>query len=123
MAVERHISEKPLKTIFSTALQQAESVPHRLEQVKIRRFHAIMLISRAPHRLGQRIGPVWRLPLSNGAVVPILRRKQRLLSFEDCVQLCFNPQGESLPSNQPQCSRVLNRAAAFEAVVFEREGG
>jgi tetratricopeptide (TPR) repeat protein len=32
---------------FQTALQQAESVPHRLEQAEIRRFHAMMLINRA----------------------------------------------------------------------------
>jgi hypothetical protein len=32
---------------FRTALQQAESVPHRLEQTEIRRFQAMMLIDRA----------------------------------------------------------------------------
>ena len=32
---------------FQTALQQAESVPHRLEQAEIRRFHAMMLTDRA----------------------------------------------------------------------------
>jgi hypothetical protein len=32
---------------FQTALQQAESVPHHLEQAEIRRFHAMMLIDRA----------------------------------------------------------------------------
>ena len=32
---------------FQTALQQAESIPHRLEQAEIRRFHAMMLIDRA----------------------------------------------------------------------------
>src|ERR1700730_14794248 len=32
---------------FQTALQQAEAVPHRLEQAEIRRFHAMMLIDRA----------------------------------------------------------------------------
>jgi tetratricopeptide (TPR) repeat protein len=32
---------------FQTALRQAESVPHRLEQAEIRRFHAMMLMDRA----------------------------------------------------------------------------
>jgi tetratricopeptide (TPR) repeat protein len=32
---------------FQTALQQAESIPHRLEEAEIRRFHAMMLIERA----------------------------------------------------------------------------
>src|ERR1700676_2201954 len=32
---------------FQTALQQAESVPHILEQAEIRRFHAMMLIDHA----------------------------------------------------------------------------
>ena len=32
---------------FQTALKQAESVPHRLEQAEIRRFQAMMLIDRA----------------------------------------------------------------------------
>ena len=32
---------------FQTALQQAESIPHLLEQAEIRRFHAMMLIDRA----------------------------------------------------------------------------
>jgi tetratricopeptide (TPR) repeat protein len=32
---------------FHSALQQAESIPHRLEQAEIRRFHAMMLIDRA----------------------------------------------------------------------------
>src|SRR4029077_5860870 len=32
---------------FQTAMQQAESFPHRLEQAEIRRFHAMMLIDRA----------------------------------------------------------------------------
>jgi hypothetical protein len=32
---------------FQTALQQAESFPHRLEQAEIRRFHAMMLMDRA----------------------------------------------------------------------------
>ena len=32
---------------FQTAMQQAESIPHRLEQAEIRRFHAMMLIDRA----------------------------------------------------------------------------
>jgi hypothetical protein len=32
---------------FQTALQQSESVPHRLEQAEIRRFHAMMLMDRA----------------------------------------------------------------------------
>jgi hypothetical protein len=32
---------------FQTALQQAESFPHLLEQADIRRFHAMMLIDRA----------------------------------------------------------------------------
>ena len=32
---------------FQTAMQQAEAVPHRLEQAEIRRFHAMMLIDRA----------------------------------------------------------------------------
>jgi hypothetical protein len=32
---------------FQTALQQAEAVPHHLEQAEIRRFHAMMLIDRA----------------------------------------------------------------------------
>jgi hypothetical protein len=32
---------------FQTALRQAESVPHRLEQAEIGRFHAMMLIDRA----------------------------------------------------------------------------
>jgi hypothetical protein len=32
---------------FQTALKQAESVPHRLEQAEIRRFHAMMLLDRA----------------------------------------------------------------------------
>jgi tetratricopeptide (TPR) repeat protein len=32
---------------FKTALLQAESVPHRLEQAEIRRFHAMMLTDRA----------------------------------------------------------------------------
>jgi len=32
---------------FQTALQQAESIPHRLEQAEIRRFHAMMLVDRA----------------------------------------------------------------------------
>jgi len=32
---------------FQTALRQAESVPHVLEQAEIRRFHAMMLIDRA----------------------------------------------------------------------------
>jgi tetratricopeptide (TPR) repeat protein len=32
---------------FQTALRQAESVPHRLEQAEIRRFHAMMLLDRA----------------------------------------------------------------------------
>jgi tetratricopeptide (TPR) repeat protein len=32
---------------FQTALQQSESVPHRLEQAEIRRFHAMMLRDRA----------------------------------------------------------------------------
>jgi tetratricopeptide (TPR) repeat protein len=32
---------------FQTALQQTESVPHRLEQAEIRRFHAMMLMDRA----------------------------------------------------------------------------
>lgn len=32
---------------FQTAMQQAESLPHRLEQAEIRRFHAMMLIDRA----------------------------------------------------------------------------
>jgi hypothetical protein len=32
---------------FQTALQQADSVPHRLEQAEIRRFHAMMLVDRA----------------------------------------------------------------------------
>jgi hypothetical protein len=31
---------------FQTALQQAESFPHRLEQAEIRRFHAMMLMDR-----------------------------------------------------------------------------
>ncbi len=31
---------------FQTAMQQAEAVPHRLEQAEIRRFHAMMLIDR-----------------------------------------------------------------------------
>jgi tetratricopeptide (TPR) repeat protein len=32
---------------FNTALQQAESIPHHLEQAEIRRFHAMMLMDRA----------------------------------------------------------------------------
>ena len=32
---------------FQTALQQAESIPHVLEQAEIRRFHAMMLMDRA----------------------------------------------------------------------------
>jgi tetratricopeptide (TPR) repeat protein len=32
---------------FQAALQQAESIPHRLEQAEIRRFHAMMLMDRA----------------------------------------------------------------------------
>jgi hypothetical protein len=32
---------------FHTALQQAEAIPHRLEQAEIRRFHAMMLMDRA----------------------------------------------------------------------------
>ena len=32
---------------FQTALQQADSVPHRLEQAEIRRFHAMMLMERS----------------------------------------------------------------------------
>jgi len=32
---------------FQTASRQTESVPHRLEQAEIRRFHAMMLIDRA----------------------------------------------------------------------------
>jgi hypothetical protein len=32
---------------FQTAMQQAESIPHRLEQAEIRRFHAMMLMDRA----------------------------------------------------------------------------
>jgi tetratricopeptide (TPR) repeat protein len=32
---------------FQTALEQAESIPHRLEQAEIRRFHAMMLLDRA----------------------------------------------------------------------------
>ena len=32
---------------FQTALQRAESFPHRLEQAEIRRFHAMMLMARA----------------------------------------------------------------------------
>ena len=32
---------------FQTASRQAESVPHRLEQAEIGRFHAMMLIDRA----------------------------------------------------------------------------
>jgi hypothetical protein len=32
---------------FQTALRPAESVPHRLEQAEIRRFHAMMLMDRA----------------------------------------------------------------------------
>jgi hypothetical protein len=32
---------------FNTAMQQAESIPHRLEQGEIRRFHAMMLMDRA----------------------------------------------------------------------------
>ena len=32
---------------FQTAMQQAESFPHRLEQAEIRRFHAMMLMDRA----------------------------------------------------------------------------
>jgi len=32
---------------FRTAMQQAESIPHRLEQAEVRRFHAMMLIDRA----------------------------------------------------------------------------
>jgi tetratricopeptide (TPR) repeat protein len=32
---------------FQTASRQAESIPHRLEQAEIRRFHAMMLIDRA----------------------------------------------------------------------------
>jgi predicted ATPase len=32
---------------FQAALQQAQSIPHRLEQAEIRRFHAMMLIDRA----------------------------------------------------------------------------
>jgi hypothetical protein len=32
---------------FQNAMQQAEAVPHRLEQTEIRRFHAMMLIDRA----------------------------------------------------------------------------
>jgi tetratricopeptide (TPR) repeat protein len=32
---------------FHSALQQAESIPHRLEQAEIRRFHAMMLMDRA----------------------------------------------------------------------------
>jgi hypothetical protein len=32
---------------FRTALQQAESLPHGLEQAEIRRFHAMMLMDRA----------------------------------------------------------------------------
>jgi hypothetical protein len=32
---------------FQTALQQAESFPHRLEQAEIRRFQAMMLLDRA----------------------------------------------------------------------------
>jgi hypothetical protein len=31
---------------FQTALQQAESFPHHLEQAEIRRFHAMMLMDR-----------------------------------------------------------------------------
>jgi hypothetical protein len=31
---------------FQTALQQAESIPHSLEQAEIGRFHAMMLIDR-----------------------------------------------------------------------------
>jgi hypothetical protein len=32
---------------FRTALHQAETVPHRLRQAEIRRFHAMMLMDRA----------------------------------------------------------------------------
>jgi tetratricopeptide (TPR) repeat protein len=32
---------------FQTALQQAESIPNRLEQAEIHRFHAMMLLDRA----------------------------------------------------------------------------
>jgi len=32
---------------FRAGLQQAESIPHRLEQAEIRRFHAMMLMDRA----------------------------------------------------------------------------
>jgi tetratricopeptide (TPR) repeat protein len=32
---------------FQVAMEQAESLPHRLEQAEIRRFHAMMLINRA----------------------------------------------------------------------------
>ena len=31
---------------FQTALRQAETIPHRLEQAEIRRFHAMMLLDR-----------------------------------------------------------------------------
>lgn len=32
---------------FQTAMRQAESIPHHLEQAEIRRFHAMMLMDRA----------------------------------------------------------------------------
>ena len=35
------------ETHFQTALRQAETIPHRLEQAEIRRFHAMMLLDRA----------------------------------------------------------------------------
>ena len=34
------------ETLFRTALRQAETFPHCLEQAEIRRFHAMMLMNR-----------------------------------------------------------------------------
>ena len=38
---------EPAEEHFQIAMQQAESLPHILEQAEIRRFHAVMLIDRA----------------------------------------------------------------------------
>jgi hypothetical protein len=44
-------------------------------------------------------------------------------SFEDRLQLCFNPEGESAPvfPLTHRGVRGLTTTTAFEAVVFERE--
>jgi hypothetical protein len=57
---------------FQTASRQAESVPHRVEQAEILRFHAMMLIGRSPQVIAARRASYWV-------------RRERFTSRSECL--------------------------------------